>query len=945
MTGAVRPPAAGDGGVAEPLTAIDLRRPGPGSAMMVASGQALVFAEDRDGARVPVCAMSAGGLIVGCSGPMLVTGLPGTTIREVALAGLDLEVAQTWIAALGAAVAAGHWPAQVVPLAVAGQMLAPGEHITGPPDHPVTWASVRRGAAELCGYSTASVGPLDAPVPLARGAWLTAGLRARITEVPAPGDAQELAESLDLLGRLALAAVLERRAAANSQAAARLEGRSNRASSAAQEAVDTLAAAVGGRERPPTLSDAGLSAQLGAAAQVARAVGLTVSDEALEAAAGEVESGRDPATAVAGACGGRARQVRLASGWWRREGVPALVQVCPEGSQAKHPAALVYRGGWLLLDPRAERPVAVTAGLAGTIQPAAVEFLPVLPGRPAGLSDLARMALRGSGREIWVVLAVTVMLAGLSFLTPFLMGQVTALFTANNPASAWAGLYGALILVVLAGTAWQAVRALALLRARAKAAAVASGALWERVMRQRSTWHAQFGIGNRAGQAGAVNNASAALPDDTVIRLLDLATVVGSLAAVATAGLELLLWLSVLLVGQLLVTVWLLRSAATRAAQRVEAAATATSRLMETLAAVNRLRIAGAQSRAFLRWAQVQARFSRADLALRRTTMVQGIVIAIWPVFALVVVVWVTAATDATFGVFVTAQTAAAAATGAVAAMSVAASGALIARQTLRQAEPALAAVPEGGVSGVQPGVLSGSLDVRDLVFRYQPDGPAVLDGINLSIAAGEQVAIVGPSGCGKTTLMRVLLGLDDPQSGVIAVDGRDMAVLDRAAVRRQVGSVLQSSKLLPGTIKDNIDMGRSMTQDQIWEALEAAAMAADVRTLAMGIDTPVTDGGGTLSGGQRQRILMARALAGSPRMLVLDEATSALDNLTQAAVVAGLARLRITRIVVAHRLSTIRTADRVVVLFGGRVAAVGTYDELLMSSEVFADLARRQQA
>jgi ABC-type multidrug transport system fused ATPase/permease subunit len=175
-------------------------------------------------------------------------------------------------------------------------------------------------------------------------------------------------------------------------------------------------------------------------------------------------------------------------------------------------------------------------------------------------------------------------------------------------------------------------------------------------------------------------------------------------------------------------------------------------------------------------------------------------------------------------------------------------------------------------------------------------------------------------------------------------VDGRDLSGLDKPAVRRQVGSVLQSAVLLPASIRENVAMGRSLTQDEVWAALDAAFVGDDVRKLAMGLDTPVSDGGGTLSGGQRQRILIARALAGRPRVLVLDEATSALDNVTQAGIVAALDQLNITRLVVAHRLSTIRNADRIFVLDGGRLVDEGTYEELISHPGPFRDLALRQE-
>jgi ABC-type bacteriocin/lantibiotic exporter with double-glycine peptidase domain len=210
-------------------------------------------------------------------------------------------------------------------------------------------------------------------------------------------------------------------------------------------------------------------------------------------------------------------------------------------------------------------------------------------------------------------------------------------------------------------------------------------------------------------------------------------------------------------------------------------------------------------------------------------------------------------------------------------------------------------------------------------------------------VSAGEHVAIVGSSGCGKTTLLRMLLGLEDPESGVLTIDGQDLAVLDRPSFRRQVGCVLQSSALLPGSIRYNVDMGRSLTDTDIWRALEWASVASEVHTMGMGLDTLVVDGSGAVSGGQRQRILLARALAGNPRMLILDEATSAQDNVTQESINHHMENLHITRIVIAHRLSTIESADRILVVDAGKVVQQGTFEELSAQPGHFADLVRRQ--
>ena len=190
---------------------------------------------------------------------------------------------------------------------------------------------------------------------------------------------------------------------------------------------------------------------------------------------------------------------------------------------------------------------------------------------------------------------------------------------------------------------------------------------------------------------------------------------------------------------------------------------------------------------------------------------------------------------------------------------------------------------------------------------------------------------------------MRLLLGFETPESGSIHYDGHDLATLDLQAVRRQLGVVLQSSRVFPGSVLQNIVGTSTLTLDDAWEAAGLAGLDEDIRAMPMGMQTFIVEGGSTLSGGQRQRLLIARAIVQRPRILLFDEATSALDNETQAIVSQALEALRATRIVIAHRLSTIMHADRIVVLVDGRIVQSGVYEELLAQSGQFQELARRQ--
>jgi ATP-binding cassette subfamily C protein len=218
-----------------------------------------------------------------------------------------------------------------------------------------------------------------------------------------------------------------------------------------------------------------------------------------------------------------------------------------------------------------------------------------------------------------------------------------------------------------------------------------------------------------------------------------------------------------------------------------------------------------------------------------------------------------------------------------------------------------------------------------------------VLDNVTLKIAPGEYVAIVGPSGSGKSSLFRLLLGFERPESGAVFYDGKSIETLDTSAVRRQLGVVLQNAKLATGIIYENICGGIRLPLEQAWEAARLAGLEEDIKAMPMGMLTQISEGVSTLSGGQRQRIMIARAIARRPRILLFDEATSSLDNQSQAIVSDALGDLNVTRIVIAHRLSTVQRADRIVVLVDGKIVQSGTFNELSAAPGMFASFAQRQ--
>ncbi len=245
------------------------------------------------------------------------------------------------------------------------------------------------------------------------------------------------------------------------------------------------------------------------------------------------------------------------------------------------------------------------------------------------------------------------------------------------------------------------------------------------------------------------------------------------------------------------------------------------------------------------------------------------------------------------------------------------------------------------------PDQVKGNVEVRDLKFSYSQDRPLFRD-LDISVRSGQRVAIVGPTGCGKTTLINLLMRFYDPEAGEIYLDGVNTRDMDRGALRRCVGMVLQDTWLMAGTIRENIAMGKpDATQEEIVAAAKQAHAHSFIKRLPQGYDTVIGESGGNLSQGQKQLLCIARVMLCLPPMLFLDEATSSIDTRTEAQIQQAFNTMMQgrTSFIVAHRLSTIREADVILVMRDGRIVEQGTHAELLAQGGYYEQLYQSQFA
>ena len=369
------------------------------------------------------------------------------------------------------------------------------------------------------------------------------------------------------------------------------------------------------------------------------------------------------------------------------------------------------------------------------------------------------------------------------------------------------------------------------------------------------------------------------------------------------------------------------------------------SDLYQYLGGIAKLRLSGATSSALLRHIRKYTKYKTLDYQGNRLGHIASVIAGIAP--AIYTIILYHAGTQAAIisaGSFMAFNSAFGSFSAAIMSTTDLGVAVMQVKPVFERATFLLSNKPESSGDKEMPGDLSGDIEISNLSFAYNQDEGNVLSEISLHIKKGEYIGIVGPSGCGKSTLVKLILGFEQPTLGRIYCDGKDISSLDKRELRKKFGVVLQNGSLITGSVQENITITAPNTSlERVNQVIKEVGLEKDIESMPMAIHTMLSEGSETISGGQKQRILIARALASNPSVLIFDEATSALDNITQKTVCDTLSKLDATRIVVAHRLSTIIPCDRIIVMDHGRIVEEGNYNQLMDKKGLFYEMAQRQ--
>ena len=583
--------------------------------------------------------------------------------------------------------------------------------------------------------------------------------------------------------------------------------------------------------------------------------------------------------------------------------------------------------------------------MAEELKPRAITFTKALPLKPLRVKDLLRFTwsvISGPNALLLVVCALVVVLLGM--FTPMANKLIFDTVIPTGDSSGLMPITGLLIGATISTLLLTLTRNLYIIRIRNIAELHVQNAIMARTFLLSPTFFSKTSSGELSEKLNNVSTLAGLINEAVVGALLSAVLNIIYLIQVYIYGGKLFWPAMAVILAQYGVLLMNYRRAVVVREKYTGRAAKLSGLEYNLFAGIQKLKLTGSENRAFARWLDHYSETTRFIYNPAFKSRLYPALAALVSIGSTMLIFWSTLSNGVSTSDYIAFSSAFGMITGAIAQLHLLVPNLAQIKPMLESVKPILQAVPEIEEKAPQVEDLFGGIEISDVSFRYQEDGPMVLDDLSLKIEPGEYVGIVGKSGSGKSTLIRLLLGFEQPLTGGIYYDNYDLAKVDKASLRRKIGCCLQGGSLFTGDLFHNITITAPWaTHDDAWEALRLACLDEDVRKMPMGLHTMVSEGGSGFSGGQKQRILIARALISNPEILLFDEATSALDNISQKTVSDNLDDLMCTRVVIAHRLSTIRHCDRIIVLDKGKIAEEGTFEELMENKGLFYEMSLRQ--
>lgn len=892
----------------------------------------------------------------------VVFGLPsvrddsGNSIGVIAVGGLDTSVVidnrdrfadrnkiDAWTAKIAGTIAVSPESAIVEQAAVGSRHALASGNILRLSGRRVGWTRVERGSISVM-ESPQIHAAGNVPVPMAPGTWMVARDDAELEVQDSTAfPIEEIWAGLDRFHALVMEGLCRNIEDDARVEVDRLRSRSKLNRLRTGGIVDRLGRIITAGPEFSQSGAAGANGLLAACREAGAAIGIS-----LQTATNLTFEKDDFATImrIAEASRIRARRLLLRADWWTNSAGPFVAFV---GEDRRPIAILPGTGGQhIIVDPDAGTRRELTRAIATELAPEAVMFYRPLPSRPLTFRDLLKFGAATIRVDLLRIVLAALFIGLLALGTPLVTKLLIDSVLPRAEADQLLICAIALMVVTLVAGGFQVMQGIAMLRLESRLDWVMQAAIVDRLLRMPASFFRLFSVGDLADRTLGIEAIRTVVTGRAIRGFLALLSCIFSFAVMLyfDTGVGMLAAALAALRVAMVITISLIRLPAER--ESLHQQGRLEGLVLQFLTGVGKLRIANATVQALAIWAERFGEQKRNFIASQSAGNLQKSLDAAFPALATLLIFALAEKVSSArllndIGSFLAFYAAFGMSLAAVGEWAVAAGELLVAIPRLERLRPIISTATEVSEDRKSIGEISGSIEFANVSFRYGTNGPPILDDVSLSVGKGEYLAIVGPSGSGKSTLFRLLLGFERPETGAIFVDGKSLETIDIGLLRRQVGVVLQNSRLASGSIYENICGGAQLSLDRAWEIARLAGLDRDIEAMPMGMQTMVAEGVNTLSGGQRQRLLIARSLAHRPRLLLMDEATSALDNRTQALVSDSISRLNLTRIVIAHRLSTVQSADRIIVLAGGKIAETGTFAELMMQPGLFSDFADRQ--